>query len=66
MSSVISPLSQAKVNGAVPPITVKSIEPFEAEQVSSTCVVDKAGPPTLFKVAAVLAIQPLLSVTITL
>ena len=43
MSSVIAPLSHAKANGPVPPVTVKSMEPFAAVQVSSTCVVDKVA-----------------------
>ena len=66
ISSVISPLSQAKVNGPTPPVTVKSIEPFEAPQVASTCVADKVAVAALVMVADALAIQPLKSVKITL
>ena len=63
---MISPLSQAKVNGPTPPVTVKSIEPLEAPQVGSICVKVKVAVGASVMVTAVFAIQPLSSVTVTL
>ena len=66
MSSVVAPLSHKNVNGPVPPDTVKSMLPLLMPHVASTCVVLTLGPPMLLIVALVEAMQPLLSVTVTL
>ena len=57
---------QAYVNGAVPPFTVRSINPlFPPSQETSTVVYDKVAPVASVIVAVVVSVQPLSSVTVT-
>ena len=63
---MVAPLSHVNKNGAVPPVTVKSILPLLLPQVASTWVVLTLGPPMLLMVALVVTEHPLLSVTDTL
>ena len=59
MSSVLEPLLQLYVYGAVPPVTVKSIEPVEAPlHTGLTCVVDTDTAVGCVIVTEVEAVQP--------
>ena len=54
------------MNGAVPPFTVRSINPlFPPSQETSTVVYDKVAPVASVIVAVVVSVQPLSSVTVT-
>ena len=65
-SCVVMPPVQKYVYGETPPLTVRSMEPVEEPLHNTfTCVVLKAKAGGCVIVTAVVAVQPLLSVTVT-